>query len=164
MTIEDARRRAIDLFYSPTNKHIIDYYLNKQGSKMTVSYDSVLVSSAQNIFNSEHLFGSTADLYTKASQLSALKGVKLSAYEIVVALISITEAKLANNSKALTQYSEVAALYAVLASLAPSDADPAAERLDEIEAALTREMAAKLAPPEPYTGTEQATEAKTDAQ
>lgn len=111
--------------------------------------DETLVNSAQIIHNSEHLFGPSADLYTKASQLSALKGVKLSPYQCVLAMICITEAKIASNAKALTQYSEIAGLYAILASLAPPEADPEEQRLDALEADLIKEMAAKLAPEMP---------------
>ena len=71
---------------------------------------------------------------------------------MVLCHIAALETKISNKNTALSVYPELAAGYAVLASLVPSDPDPAAERLDEIEAALTREMAAKLAPPEPYKG------------
>ena len=115
--------------------------------------DDTLVHSAQQLHNAEYNFGETGAFWAKAAQLASIKANKtISTYDMVLCHIAALETKISNKNTALSVYPELVAGYAVLASLVPSDPDPAAERLDEIEAALTREMAAKLAPPEPYKG------------
>ena len=111
--------------------------------------DDTLVHSAQQLHNSEHNYGETGAFWAKAAQLASIKANKtISTYDMVLTHIAALETKVSNKNNALTVYAELAAMYAVLATLAPSEPDPASEKLDAIEADI-REMAAKLAPEMP---------------
>jgi len=145
MTIDD-RKRAIEIIYSPIYSNIIKSFYDK-GSNMKL--DDTLVHSAQQLHNSEHNYGETGAFWAKAAQLASIKANKnISTYDLVLCHIAALETKISNKNNALTVYAELAAMYAVLATLAPSEPDPASEKLDAIEADI-REMAAKLAPEMP---------------
>ena len=73
MTIEQARRRCIDLLYAPTNQNIINSF---KGVK-TMTLDDTLVSAAHDLHNIEHLYGNSADLWQKAAKLATIKGKTL---------------------------------------------------------------------------------------
>ena len=108
--------------------------------------DDTLVHSAQQLHNSEHNYGETGAFWAKAAQLASIKANKLiSTYDCVLCHIAGLETKVSNKNNALTVYAELAAMYAVLATLAPAEPDPAAQALDAIEEDI-RDMAAKLAP------------------
>ena len=111
--------------------------------------DDTLVHSAQQLHNSEHNYGETGAFWAKAAQLASIKANKtISTYDMVLCHIAALETKISNKNNALTVYAELAAMYAVLATLAPAEPDPAAQALDAIEADI-RDMAAKLAPEMP---------------
>jgi len=108
--------------------------------------DDTLVHSAQQLHNAEHNYGETTAFYAKAAQLASIKANKtITTYDLVLCHIAALETKISNKNNAMSIYAELAAMYAVLGSLVPDEPDPAAEKLDAIEADI-REMAAKLAP------------------
>ena len=107
------------------------------------------IHSANHIHNAQHNYGETTAFYDKAAQLASIKANKtISTYDLVLCHIAALETKISNKNNAMSVYSELAAMYAVLGSLVP-DPDPASEKLDQIETDLIKEMAAKLAPEMP---------------
>ena len=108
--------------------------------------DDTLIHSANHIHNAQHNYGETTAFYAKAAQLASIKANKtITTYDLVLCHIAALETKISNKNNAMSIYAELAAMYAVLGSLVPEEPDPAAEKLDAIEADI-REMAAKLAP------------------
>ena len=115
-----------------------------------MTLDDTLVHSAQQLHNAEHNYGETGAFWAKAAQLASIKANKtITTYDLVLCHVAALETKISNKNNAMSVCPELAALYAVLASLVPDPApDPASEKLDAIEADI-REMAAKLAPEMP---------------
>lgn len=110
--------------------------------------DDTLVSSANHLHVAQHNYGETTAFYDKAAQLASIKANKtISTYDLVLCHIAGLETKISNKNNAMSVYSELAAMYAVLGSLVP-DPDPASEKLGQIEDDI-RQMAAKLAPEMP---------------